>query len=174
MMIYTQAGWFRRFCVVAGLLGGLSGGNVCLGEDALPPRDITALESQFAERIYPLLLRGGEVGCVGCHDESTSADLVFIGDSRDDFRMLLSNGYFDGLRTDGLLDRLEAENPKRRMPKGKEAKPWSREEIELLRAFAREVAAASDSELKDEGFPPELLAPYRGAAKEQTDTQFNW
>lgn len=172
MMIYTQAGWFRRFCVVAGLLGVYLPGMFFRGEDALPPRDITALESRFAERIYPLLLRGGEVGCVGCHDESTSADLVFIGDSRDDFRMLLSNGYFDVLRTDGLLDRLEAENPNRRMPKGKEARPWSREEIELLRAFAREVAAVSDGEWKDEGFPPELLAPYRGTGKRQADTQF--
>lgn len=172
MVICTQSGWFRRFCV-AGLLGGCLLGMFARGEDALPPRDITTLESRFADRIYPLLLRGGAVGCVGCHDESTSADLVFIGDSRDDFQMLLSNGYFDVSRTDGLLDRLEAENPKRRMPKGKEARPWSREEIELLRAFAREIAADSDGELKDEGFSPELLAPYRGEAKKQAaDTQF--
>lgn len=172
MVIYTQSGWFRRFCVVAGLLGVCLSAMFVWGEDALPQRGLTALESRFAERIYPLMLRGGEVGCVGCHDEGTSADLVFIGDSRDDFRMLLANGYFDVSRTDGLLDRLEAENPKRRMPKGKEAKPWSSEEIELLRAFAREVAAVSDGELKDEGFPPELLAPYRGSAKGQAVTQF--
>ena len=172
MMIYTHAGWFRRFCVIAGLLGIGLPGTFVQGEDTLPQRDLKVLESRFAERIYPLLLRNGAAGCVGCHDESTSADLVFIGDSRDDFRMLLSNGYFAVSRTDGLLDRLEAENPKRRMPKGKEARPWSREEIELLRDFAREVAAVSAGELKDEGFPPELLAPYRGEIKRQTDTQF--
>ena len=172
MMIYTQAGWFRQFRGVAGLLGGCLLGMFVWGEDALSLQSAATLESRFEDRIYPLLLRGGEVGCVGCHDEGTSADLVFIGDSRDDFRMLLANGYFDVSRTDGLLDRLEAENPKRRMPKGKAATPWSPEEIELLRAFAQEVEAVSGGELKDEGFPPELLAPYRGEGKRQADTQF--
>ncbi len=168
-----QAGMFRWFCVVLGLSAVWILETRIRAEGVLPSPEAGALEGRFAERIYPLLTRGGAASCVGCHDESTGVDLVFIGDARDDFRMLLSKGYLDVFRADGLLDRLEAVNLKRRMPKGDKATPWSREEIELLRAFAQEVAAASPGESNDEGFPPELLEPYRGeAAKEQADTQF--
>ena len=89
--------------------------------------------TQFEREIYPLLLRGGEGSCLACHDESTSSELQFVGDVRDDFQMLLAGGYFLPDRPDSLLSRIEANNPKRRMPKGDDAPAWTDTDRERLR-----------------------------------------
>ncbi len=135
------------------------------------PEGEERLEDIFARDLYPLLLRGGEAGCVGCHDPSTSSDLAFVGDARSDLLMLRSGGWLDPGRPDGLLDRLSAGDPKRRMPRGEEAVPWTEEEIGLLRRFMKRAHAPGD--VDDESFPASLLAPYLGEpATAGADTQF--
>lgn len=128
--------------------------------------------ARFEREIYPLLLRGGEASCIRCHDQATSSELEFVGDARDDFQMLLAGGYFLPNRPDSLLSRIEAENPKRRMPKGDDAPLWTDAERELLRQFATSVSVGIDSEMDDEAFPVELLSPYRGERVTTPDTQF--
>ena len=128
-------------------------------------------EAHFARSIHPLLTRGGDAGCVGCHDPSTSSDLVFVGNARDDLLMLRSGGWLDADRPDGLLDRLLATDPKRRMPRGENAIPWTEEEIGILRRFMRRETAGAD--VDDESFPSALIAPWEGETPDGTaDTRF--
>ena len=127
---------------------------------------------EFSQSIYPLLKRGGKGSCLACHDDATSSDLEFVGNPRDDFYMLLSGGYFQGDQPDSLLGRIAATNRKRRMPKGKDAIPWSSAEQSLIRAFSESVAAAELGIGGDEGFPIELLSPYEGPELRDKDTQF--
>ena len=130
------------------------------------------LEQRFRAQIYPFLSRGGADGCVGCHDAATSSDLVFIGDGADDFKMLLGGGYFERESPDGLLSRLLARNPKRRMPKGPNAHPWSEAEINLLSGLVAELRPYSSVLRDDECFPLALLEPYREDVEPRPDTQF--
>ncbi|MDA7510999.1 hypothetical protein N8612_04910 [Verrucomicrobia bacterium] len=143
-----------------------------LGLSAKDLSSLAALESTFTEEIYPLLQRGGQESCLACHDPSTSSDLEFIGDVRDDFQMLLGGGYFDGSGPDSLLGRLEAANPKRRMPKGDEAPKWSASEIQKLRTFSLALTENASIQSTDEGFPLSLMQPYRGISVDDPDTQF--
>ncbi len=136
------------------------------------PSQLASFEAEFEESVYPLMLRGGEQSCVQCHDAATSSDLVFVGQPKDDFRMLLTRGYFALTGPDTLLGRLTAANPKRRMPKGKDAKAWTPEEIERIRGFATALADKVDLAVDDESFPSALLVPYEGPLKSHTDTQF--
>ena len=129
------------------------------------------LEERFLKTIYPLLTRGGEQSCVGCHDASSNADLEFVGDARDDFRMLLDGGYFKTEQADGLLSRIRSTNPKRRMPKGDQAVAWSKDEIAGLESFSAAIVSSDLGHQDDESFPGALLSPYRGESARLSDTQ---
>jgi len=79
------------------------------------------LFQRFDKEIWPLLARGGDHSCVGCHDAESSSELHFYPDARSSFVMLLERNYFATNTPDSLLGRLTSTHPKRRMPKGKEA-----------------------------------------------------
>ncbi len=173
METITPAGKFWRFFVVLGLSGFWATAAAEPKDYTVLPPELATLETQFAQEIYPLLTRGGGSSCVSCHDEETDAGLVLVGDARDDFHILLAQGYLIPGRPDSMLDRLEATNPKRRMPKGKNAPVWSAEELAKLKNFASSVAGAEAGTTQDDVFPWELLAPYRGEIPEfEADTQF--
>ena len=142
---------------------------VGLAEDASREKVFNRFESE----IYPLMTRLGEDSCVSCHDPDTSSNLVFIGNARDDFQLLLDQKYFSNHGPDSILARLVTENGKKRMPKGKSLEPWAPQEIELFRSFLNELhriglSASHD----DESFPLALLNPYEGNLLEQSDHPF--
>ena len=128
---------------------------------------------RFESDIYPLMTRLGQDSCVSCHDPVTSSNLVFIGNAKDDFQILLEQGYFSLEGPDSILARLETENSKKRMPKGKSLEPWSEKEISTFRVFLNEVQEASlVSTQDDEAFPSVLLNPYEGDIPANEDNQF--
>lgn len=128
---------------------------------------------QFESEIYPLMTRLGDDSCVSCHDPDTSSDLVFIGNARDDFQMLLGQNYFSNESPDTILARLEIENSKKRMPKGKSVDPWTQEEIALFRSFLNDLQREGLSQSQDdESFPTVLLNPYEGDIPANDDNQF--
>jgi hypothetical protein len=128
---------------------------------------------RFETEIYPLMTRLGEDSCVSCHDPDTSSNLVFIGNARDDFQMLLDQQYFSVQGPDSILARLETENTKKRMPKGRSVEPWTKGEIESFRVFLNEIQEVGlNSAHNDESFPSVLLNPYAGEIPSADDNQF--
>ena len=66
-----------------------------------------------------------------------------------------------------------SENPKKRMPKGKIAAPWSSEDIERLKSFLGDLNSNRETGARsDERFPASLLRPYKGPAPDTFDNQF--
>jgi hypothetical protein len=144
-------------------------------EGASPPALVgnPKVFARFREDIYPMLTRNEGDSCVSCHDPDTRSDLVFLGNPIDDFLMLRENGYFALEGPDTLLDRLTSTNPKKRMPKGKHASPWTTEEVGKLRAFLAELKEADpNAQPVDEAFPASLLRPYLGPVPDVRDNQF--
>ena len=163
--------YLRQICIGIQLACYLWGASLVLMH-ASELDSLASFETAFEREIYPLLLRDGQESCVGCHDSSTNSDLEFIGDPLDDFRMLLSGGYFDVPSPDSLIGRLEASNPKRRMPKGDKARRWSSIELESLRAFSSTLSQTVSVQGIDERFPPSLVQAYGGEVIDDPDTQF--
>ncbi len=138
-------------------------------EDKLPE----SLFHRFESEIYPMMTRSNEKSCVSCHDDEGSSDLVFTGHAQDDFRILMDRRYFALEGPDTLLSRVGSTNPKRRMPKGKSAKPWTLKEINTLKSFLQEASRFIESdEISDESFPAALLRPYEGPSPPRNDNQF--
>src|SRR5207248_2668421 len=133
-----------------------------------------SLFHQFEQDIWPLLTRGEGDSCVSCHDSESKSELHLFPDARSNFQMLLEEGYLSAGDPDSLLGRLSSSNPKKRMPKGRAAKPWTTEELGLLGALAARVHSESNATAHlDERFPSALLLPYRGpAAPDCLDNQF--
>lgn len=129
-----------------------------------------ALIARFEAEIYPLFQKGQSERCVDCHDATSSSNLQFIGNARDDFWMLLSGGYFETSQPDSLLARLTSSNPKRRMPKGKTA--WSKSTIQRIESFAASIARSGIAKPNDEAFPLALRTPFTGDASAPQDTRF--
>ena len=90
----------------------------CGSTSAAPVEKREASLKMFKETIYPLLQRGGEDSCINCHDSDDTAELVFVGNSEDDYNLLLEGHYFDSETQDGLLARVASTNHRKRMPKG--------------------------------------------------------
>lgn len=140
------------------------------------PADTSAEDktlTQFTDNIFPLLSRGGEKSCITCHDSEETSDLVFSGIAEEDFRILLDGRYLEPKGPDTVLGRLTSSNKKRRMPKGKKAQPWSRDEIAILRQFIRSLPSQSSNGIPtDEQFPSALLGSYKGLIPDGLDNQF--
>ena len=140
--------------------------------NAAPTSASDATFKTFEENIYPLLQRGGDDSCLSCHDSDDTADLVFVGNAEDDYKLLLDGNYFDAEALDGLLARVASTNHKKRMPKGKRAKPWSPQEIQILNAFLDHIADLGGGNGSDEEFPSSLLSPFKGKTAKAHDNQF--
>ena len=169
--------WDRAGAGFWALLAGLLvGGTLSLWSADKPARLSTEqkqLFRRFEKEIYPLIARGGGESCISCHDGDGASELVLFGNARDDFQVLREGGYFLSNTVDTLLGRVTSDNPKKRMPKGRHAVPWSPEEISQLRSFLVDINQHWPLERNaDEVFPASLLAPYRGPAAEGVDNQF--
>ena len=111
--------------------------------DKLTDEDRKVFAERFEREVWPLLVRGGKDGCVGCHrgGKIVSA-LRFSGNVDKDFRMLLREGFFLHPDDGSLLGRLIDKEPKRRMPVKQgpgnnyaPADPWPDTDIQVLRQF---------------------------------------
>ena len=128
---------------------------------------------QFESKIYPLMTRFEGDSCVSCHDPATSSNLVLVGNAKDDFQIMVEQGYFALDGPDTILARLQTDNSKKRMPKGKSVKPWTQSEIADFSAFIENVLKADLVPTQDdESFPAVLLNPYEGEFIERDDNQF--
>jgi hypothetical protein len=118
----------RAFCLIRfggiaivlllGLRAGLAGQDRKF--DKLADADRKVLGEQFKRDVWPLLLREGKDGCIGCHMTGKGGTaLRFSGDADKDFRMLVREGFFLKDDPGSLLSRIEDTNKKRRMPPGK-------------------------------------------------------
>ena len=111
--------------------------------------------------------------CVACHDSEGTSDLVFFGQSKEDFAMLRQAGYLEAEGPDTLLGRVTAANPKRRMPKGEHAKSWDDDQVSVLSEFLTTLNTSNGySDGADERFPDALLEPYVGHSHARRDSQF--
>lgn len=161
-------------CGAAGLaLANLALAWWALRPGAAPHRGPDPLLQEFERQIWPLLTRGGEDSCVGCHDAQHSSELRFFADARSSFEMLVENNYFALGEPDALLGRLSTSHPKKQMPKGRGSPKWTEAEIERLRRFATNLLAHYQlAGQPDERFPSALRLPYEGPVPGALDNQF--
>ena len=107
--------------------------------DRLTEKDKEVFSKRFEKEIWPLLIRNGKDGCVGCHNLKHQSTLRFSGKADKDFRKLLSDGFFLVKDPGGMLQLVSTTNPRQKMPPGKR-KSWTKSEIERLRQFVTDVA----------------------------------
>jgi hypothetical protein len=101
--------------------------------DHIPDADKPALRKRFETEVWPLLVRGGKDGCVGCH-ASKGGSLRLRGTPDRDFDVMLKEGFFLPDDAGSLIGRVGDKDKKRRMPPGPRA-PWTEAEIKVLRDF---------------------------------------
>jgi hypothetical protein len=106
--------------------------------DKLNDADRKVFAERFEREVWPLLVRGGKDGCVGCHrgGKIVSA-LRFSGNVDKDFLMLLKDGFFLHPDDGSLLARLTDKDAERRMPH--KLKPWEEKDIAVLRSFVLDL-----------------------------------
>ncbi|HSH94673.1 MAG TPA: hypothetical protein VK968_11055, partial [Roseimicrobium sp.] len=95
------------------------------------------------------------------------------GNVTNDFKLLLEHGYLATQGPDTLLGRLVTDNTKKRMPKGKNAKPWTPAEVADVKLFLTELNkyVKVDGQA-DELFPAALTTAFNGEVSESLDNQF--
>lgn len=131
----------RRFVVAAvfgllalsawGLHFAVAGGR---SFDKLTDADRKVFAERFERDVWPLLVRGGKDGCVGCHrGGKIVSSLRLSGNVDKDFVTLLKEGFFLHPDDGSLVGRLTDKDPKRRMPEKKEA--WAEKDIKVVRDF---------------------------------------
>ena len=129
------------------------------------------LQDQFEKKVYPLL-NHPEKGCIDCHNVEATSNLVFTGNSLDDFRMLLDEQYLKSKGVDTLLTRVTTVHTDKRMPK--DAEPWSEPDVQELKSFLDSVqkTAEETGQPTDEQFPRSLLSEYKGEESIESESQF--
>jgi hypothetical protein len=124
------------------VFGLLAAASVFRGQenfDRLDPADRSAFAKRFEKEIWPLLVRRGKDGCVGCHHPKVENNaLRFVGEPATDFARLLKEGLFLQDDSGSILARVSSKKADTRMPPG--ARPaWTADEIKLLRDFMLDV-----------------------------------
>jgi hypothetical protein len=104
----------------------------------LSEEDRKVFAKRFEKELWPLLVKGGKDGCVGCHHARHNTSLRFEGDASKNFRMLLKEGFFLKDDPGSLLARVAATNKKERMPPGNRPM-WREAEVKLLREFVNDL-----------------------------------
>jgi hypothetical protein len=133
----------RRCLVVLALLGAVAGANGLRAEqgksfDKLSDDDRAAFAARFKKEVWPLLLRDGKEGCVGCHGSGKGGGaLRFSGNPERDFAMLLRDGFLIKDDAGSLLERVVDKDARRRMPPKRPA--WKDADVQVLRTFVNDV-----------------------------------
>jgi hypothetical protein len=105
------------------------------------------LAQEFTETIYPLMTRAAG-GCVLCHHEDSTRQLIMKSSALDTFHSIHTAGFFT-LGDGSMLDRVLREE----MPRA--ALPWSRQEKDELLAFSCKATRfdLNSESAADESFP---------------------
>jgi hypothetical protein len=107
--------------------------------DKLSDNDRKILGARFEKEIWPLLIREGKEGCVGCHTRKEGgAALRMTGDAAKDFRLLVGQGFMLKGDAGSMLERILDKDPKRHMPPGNRPS-WTEPDIKLLEAFVNDL-----------------------------------
>jgi hypothetical protein len=122
--------------VVAGL--GPTRGGAPGSFDKLNDADRQEFQQRFEREVWPLLLRGGKDGCIGCHVANHRSTLKFVGKADVDFRKLLADGFFLHNDSANLVAVIETKDLKKRMPPGKRPS-WAGDDVKLLKQFIADV-----------------------------------
>jgi hypothetical protein len=111
-----------------------------LNFDKLTDADRKVFAERFEREIWPLLVKDGKYGCVGCHLPSSKivSSLRMSGDPKKDFPMLVRDGYFLHPDAGSFLARVMEKDLQRRMPKSKAA--WPEKDIQTLRKFVEDMS----------------------------------
>lgn len=107
--------------------------------DHLTDADRKVFQERFVKELWPLLERGGKNGCVGCHNGKINSTLKYTSNAEKDFRMLVKDGFFIPDDTGSMLSRIEAKNPKKKMPPPGKGDAWTKTEVELLDKFVADL-----------------------------------
>ncbi|MGF1583243.1 MAG: hypothetical protein ACFCD0_28315 [Gemmataceae bacterium] len=102
--------------------------------DRLSEADRKTFSKRFQKEIWPLMVREGKDGCVGCHTPHHRSTLRLSGKADLDFRKMLKEGFFLLDDAGSVLHLVRTKNPRTKMPPGNR-KPWTKKEIEVLRTF---------------------------------------
>ncbi|MBI2806578.1 MAG: hypothetical protein HYX68_16480 [Planctomycetes bacterium] len=111
----------------------LAGGG--LNFDFLTDADRAVMQKRFAKEVWPLMVRGGKEGCVGCHNGKIVSALKLSGNMEKDFRMMIKDGFFIPNDAGSLLTRIQSTNRKQKMPPPGRGDPWTKAEMKVLHAF---------------------------------------
>lgn len=106
--------------------------------DRLSDAHRQALQQRFEKDVWPLLIRGGKDGCVGCHNGKGGASLRLRGDVAKDFAFLVKEGFFIPKDPGSLLGRITDKDKKRHMPPAPRPS-WTDAEIQILRDFEADL-----------------------------------
>lgn len=106
--------------------------------DKLSPEDRKTFQKRFEGDIWPLMMRNGKDGCIGCHATKIVSALHTTGDLAKDFHKMLKDGFFLVDDPGSLLSRITERNSKRRMPPG-DRPLWTEAEIAKLRSFVIDI-----------------------------------
>jgi hypothetical protein len=106
--------------------------------DKLGDADRQAFQARFEREVWPLLLRDGKDGCVGCHVANHRSTLKFVGKAGDDYRKLLADGFFLHNDSANLVAVIETKDRKKKMPPGQRP-AWAADDIKVLKQFIADV-----------------------------------
>jgi hypothetical protein len=107
--------------------------------DKLNDADRAEFARRFERDVWPLLVRGGKDGCVGCHTTGKIvSSLKMKNDAGKDFRYMLREGFFIKGDPGSLLERMLTKDPKRRMPPDK-LPGWTPAELKVLTDFVNDL-----------------------------------
>ena len=134
----------RRLWMAAGALAlasmslGQAGGGGAGSFDKLSDADRKVFQERFEREVWPLLLRDGKDGCIGCHVANHRSTLKFVGKPAEDFPKLLKDGFFLHNDAANLVALTETKDRKKRMPPGQRP-AWAPEDIKVLKQFIADV-----------------------------------
>ncbi len=106
--------------------------------DKLSDADRRLFQERFERDIWPLLLRDGKDGCVGCHVANHRSTLKFVGKAGEDYRKLLADGFLLHNDSANLVAVIETKDRKKRMPPGQRP-AWGADDIQVLKQFIADV-----------------------------------
>ncbi len=102
--------------------------------DRLSEPDRKKFSARFEKEIWPLLIRNGKDGCVGCHNPKHRSLLRFSGKPGADFRKILKDGFLLPDDPGSFLHVVSTRNKREQMPPG-DRKRWNQQEINFLKNF---------------------------------------
>ena len=154
--------------------GGGAGVDTSCDVTAYQGITLAAIEAGFAANVYPKLV-AAQAGCVACHATNSGREFKVWtgmgGAEAQTFYEARTRRYFEN-KPGSLVDRLTSGDPMAKMPKGPVS--WVKADIEAVAKIGCQLKAfeMSGGPAADEVFPPNLLAPYSGAASTIYDNTF--